>query len=180
MPSNRTRLILKTAAATLVLAGVASALAGAVVLKAGWYNIGATRQHFQFVHSLLEQGMHDSVRHHARDVKVPAPMSSRQVLRGAAVYRDNCAQCHGGPGFAQSDFGKGMQPVPGPLVDAARRWKAAELYWITRNGIKMSGMPAWEFHLADDDLWAVVAFMQRLPALTPKAYDEITAREAAK
>jgi hypothetical protein len=43
----------------------------------------------------------------------------------------------------------------------------------------MSGMPAWEYHLADDDLWAVIAFLQQLPALTPKAYDAITAREAA-
>ena len=180
MPSNRTRLILKTAIATLLLAGVAAALAGAVVLKSGWYNIGATRQHFQIVHTVLEQGMRDSVRHHARGVPVPAPASPQQVRRGAAVYRDNCAQCHGGPGFAQSNLGKSMQPLPGPLVDAARHWKAAELYWITRNGIKMSGMPAWEYHLDDSDLWAVVGFVQHLPQLTPKAYDEITAREAAK
>ena len=180
MPSNRTRLIFKTAAATLLLAAVAGALLGAVVLKAGWYDIGATRQHFQFFHSVLEQGMRESVRHHARAVTVPALTAPQQIPRGAAVYRDNCAQCHGGPGFAQSDWGKSMQPLPGPLVDATRHWKAGELYWITRHGIKMSGMPAWEYHLADDDLWAVVAFMHRLPSLTPKAYDEITAREANK
>jgi cytochrome c5 len=178
MASNRTRLIVNTAAATLMLAALAGALVGAVVLKAGWYNIAATRQHFQFVHSVLEQGMRESVRHHARGVTVPALMTPQQIRRGAVVYRDNCAQCHGGPGFAQSDWGQSMQPLPGTLVDATRRWKAGELYWITRHGIKMSGMPAWEYHLADDDLWAVVAFMHRLPSLTPKAYDEITAREA--
>ncbi|MES2756361.1 MAG: cytochrome c [Pseudomonadota bacterium] len=179
MLANRTRLILKTAAATLLLAAVAGALIGAAVLRSGWYDIGATKQHLQPVHTVLEQGMRDSVRHHARNVVAPDLTSPQLLMRGAALYRDNCAQCHGGPGFAQSDWGKSMQPLPGPLVDATRHWQARELYWITRNGIKMSGMPAWEYHLADGDLWALVAFMQRLPSLTPKAYAEITAREVA-
>jgi mono/diheme cytochrome c family protein len=66
-----------------------------------------------------------------------------------------------------------MQPVPGSLIGAARDWHARELYWITRNGIKMSGMPAWQHHLSEDELWAVVAFVQQLPALTPTAYREL-------
>ncbi|MDB5936578.1 MAG: cytochrome [Massilia sp.] len=180
MLSNRTRLIAKTAAATIALGGLTAALVGAAVLRSGWYHVGATQQHFQVVHTVLEQGMRDSVRHHARGVTVPDLASTQQIKRGAALYRDNCAQCHGGPGVAQSNIGQSMQPLPGPLVDATRHWKAAELYWITRNGIKMSGMPAWEYHLADADMWAVVAFLHRLPALTPKAYDEITAREVAR
>ncbi|HEY0489971.1 MAG TPA: c-type cytochrome [Telluria sp.] len=180
MPSNRTRLILKTAAATLIGAAVLGAAAGFVVFKAGWYNIGATALHTQPVHDVLEQGMRESVEYRSRDIAVPAALTSTQrISAGAAVYHGKCAQCHGAPGFAQSDHGQAMQPVPGPLVDAARRWTPAELYWITRHGIKMSGMPAWEFHLSDDDLWAVVAFMQHLPTLTPAAYREITSRAAA-
>jgi mono/diheme cytochrome c family protein len=52
-----------------------------------------------------------------------------------------------------------------------------EIYWITRHGIKMSGMPAWQFHLDDAALWDVVAFVQALPTLSPQAYAQIT-REA--
>lgn len=44
------------------------------------------------------------------------------------------------------------------------------MYWVIRHGIKMSGMPAWEYHLADDDIWATVAFLTKLPTLTPQAY----------
>ena len=175
MPSNRTRLILKTAAATLLGAGVLGAAAGFVVFKAGWYNIGATALHMQPVHDVLEQAMRESVEYRARDIAVPAALASTQRIgAGAIVYRDKCAQCHGAPGFAQSDHGQAMQPVPGPLVDAARRWTPAELYWITRHGIKMSGMPAWQFRLDDAQLWDVVAFVQRLPELTPQAYAEAT------
>lgn len=180
MPSNRTRLILKTAAATLLVAGMLAAAGGYIVFKAGWYNIGATALHTQPVHDVLEQGMRESVEYRSRDIRVPAGLVAPQrIAAGAIVYRDKCAQCHGAPGFAQSDHGQAMQPVPGPLVDAARRWTPAELYWITRHGIKMSGMPAWEFHLADDELWAVVAFMQHLPTLTPAAYRDITSKGRA-
>jgi mono/diheme cytochrome c family protein len=74
-----------------------------------------------------------------------------------------------------------MQPGPGPLMDAGKRWQARELYWITRHGIKMSGMPAWEYHLSDKDLWAVVAFVKTMPGLTPTAYADLTAaQEVAK
>lgn len=187
MPSNRQRLILKTAAATLVVAGLAGAAGGALVLRAGWYDISATSLHLQPVYTLLESGMHYSVRRHAREIAVPRLGDAQQLARGAALYRDNCVQCHGGPGVAQAKIGQSMQPVPGPLVDASRRWAPQELYWITRHGIKMSGMPAWEFHLNEDELWAVVAFVQTLPRLSARDYAAATAvtpatapREAAR
>lgn len=175
MASNRTRLMFKTAAATLALAGAAGALMGWLVLESGWYHIGSTNQHWQVVHTVLEHGMRKSVQFHARHVAAPAPGGAQQIARGAAVYRDNCVQCHGAPGVAQQDLAKAMQPVPGPLVDATQRWQPSELYWITRNGIKMSGMPAWEYHLPDADLWAVVAFMRTMPALSADDYARVTA-----
>ena len=168
MVSNRTRLMLKSVALTLAAVLLLGALGAALVLRSGWYHIGATNQHWQLVHTVLEQGMRDSVQYHARDIA--APQGPQPTASGAAIYRDNCLQCHGGPGVAQEDFAKAMQPVPGPLVDATQRWQPRELYWITRHGIKMSGMPAWEFHLADRDIWSVVAFMQTLPELSAPAF----------
>ncbi len=175
MASNRTRSMFRTIAATLIAAGVLAALGGWLFMKSGLFHIGATNQHWQGVHTLLEEAMHDSVRYHARNVVTPPPDPARRLPRGAAVYRDNCAQCHGAPGVPQSDFAKAMQPVPGPLVDVMQRWTPRELYWITRNGIKMSGMPAWEFHLADDDIWSVVAFMQHMPRLSAPDYAALMA-----
>src|SRR5690242_1081929 len=123
MLSNRHRLIVRTAVLTLVAAGVSAGAAGLALLYGGWYNIGATAQHFPFVYTVLEEGMKQSVQHHAKDVKVP-PLGGPQQLRlGAQVYRDKCAQCHGGPGFAQASIGMSMQPIPGPLVDATQRWQ---------------------------------------------------------
>jgi mono/diheme cytochrome c family protein len=56
-----------------------------------------------------------------------------------------------------------------------QRWRPREIYWITRHGIKMSGMPAWQFRLDDEALWDVAAFVQVLPTLSPQAYAQATA-----
>ncbi|RZJ60905.1 MAG: cytochrome c [Acidovorax sp.] len=130
----------------LALAGL---LGGAVVIYGGLYDVAATRQHWQITHSALEVAMRQSVRLRARHIDVPPLADERMALRGAACFRDKCVQCHGAPGVAQSDIGLGLQPQPGPLVDAKLHWQPRELYWVVRHGLKMTGMPAWEYRLAD-------------------------------
>ncbi|HEX6364422.1 MAG TPA: c-type cytochrome [Albitalea sp.] len=156
----------------LTLAGalaIGLAVAALVVLR-GLYDVGATTQHTQPVYTLLELTLKRAVRVRAADIVVPPLAEPDRVARGAACYRDHCAQCHGAPGVAPGPVGTSMQPLPGPLVDASRRWHERELYWITRHGIRMSGMPAWGMRLADADLWAIVAFLSRLPDLSPADY----------
>lgn len=171
---------IRVALATTAVLALTGALGAAAFIWIGVYDVGATRQHTQAVFSLLETAMHRSVRLRAAGVVVPPLNDEQMVLRGAACFHDKCVQCHGAPGVSQGDIGKSMQPLPGPLVDAPQNWRAAELYWITKHGIRLSGMPAWEFRLTDAQLWDVVAFMQRLPDLTPQAYAEATAwREKA-
>jgi mono/diheme cytochrome c family protein/cytochrome c2 len=156
-----------------------AALAGAVlVVYSGVYDVSASQQHQQWVYSLLETTMRQSVRLRARDINPPPLDDAARIQRGALCFQAKCVQCHGAPGIAASDIGKSMQPVPGPLVDALQRWRPREIYWITRHGIKMSGMPAWEFRLPDDQLWDIVAFVNNLPELTPQAYAGLTQASA--
>lgn len=158
-------------AAALLLAALAGA---AVVVYGGVYDVSATRQHTQWVYSLLDTALRQSVRRQARDISPPPLDDAARIQRGAACFQAKCVQCHGAPGVATSDIGKSMQPVPGPLVDAQQRWRPREIYWITRYGIKMSGMPAWEFRLQDSELWDLAAFVTHLPSLSPKAYADLT------
>lgn len=173
------RAVLLVALATLCAAALAAALVAAVVVGGGLYQVASTRQHWQVTHTLLETAMRQSVRLRARGIEEPPLADERMQLRGAGCFRDKCVQCHGAPGVAQGDIGKSMQPLPGPLVDARRYWRPRELYWVTRHGIKMSGMPAWEFRLTDEELWALVAFMQRLPDLNAARYADWMQRAPA-
>jgi cytochrome c1 len=164
--------------ATLLATALLGTAGATAFVALGLYDVSVTAQHTQPVYSLLEVALSRSAKRHARGVTPPPLGSAAQLARGAACYRDHCLQCHGGPGVAPSRIGLSMQPLPGPLVDAAGRWQARELYWITREGLKMTGMPAWRHRLADEDLWAVVAFVQRLPALGPGAFQRTLAEAA--
>lgn len=164
---------MKAALLTLLATLLLGAATAAGIVWGGFYDIAANAPHAQPVYTLLETTMQRSVKRHAAAI-VPPPLDEPALLRrGALCFRDKCLQCHGGPGRPQAEIGRSMQPLPGPLVDAPSRWQARELYWITRNGIKMSGMPAWQHRLPESDLWALVAFMQRLPALDVAGFDAL-------
>jgi mono/diheme cytochrome c family protein len=150
--------------AVMLLIG-AGAVTWLVVL--GHYDVAGNTPHTRPVYALMEVTKQQSVRRQARGVAVPALHDAAMQARGEACYRAHCVQCHGAPGIAPAPIGLSMQPLPGSLADATRHWSAGEIYWITRNGIKMTGMPAWQHRLHDRDVWAVVAFVQRMPSLSP-------------
>ncbi len=170
---RKNKLLLIIAVTTTGL-GLTAALGAAALVYSGVYDISATRQHWQATHSLLEIAMRQSVRRQARNIEEPALGDPQMALRGAASFHDKCVQCHGAPGVAQSDIGLSMQPLPGPLVDAKQHWRPRELYWVVRHGIKMTGMPAWQYRLADAQIWDLVAFMQQLPQLNAVQYAQWT------
>jgi mono/diheme cytochrome c family protein len=165
----------------LVIGLLAGALvAGAVVLYSGFYNIAATHQHLRPTYWLLRTGLRESVQRHARSIEAPALGDRALISRGISLYHAHCEQCHGAPGVAPEAFALGLTPAPANLAHLVRERTAAELYWVVKNGIKMTGMPAWEFRLADRDMWAVVAFLLELPLTTTEQYAKATSsRDAA-
>jgi mono/diheme cytochrome c family protein len=157
----------------LILAGIVvlAAAGGALFVYSGVYNVAATEQHTAPVYWLMEATMRRSVKQRAEKIAVPSLDDRAVIERGLRVYRMHCIQCHGAPGVAPDAFALGLTPVPANLALTAREWKEpAEIYWVVKYGIKMSGMPAWEFRLDERDLWAVVAFVTALPAVTPHEY----------
>lgn len=173
MRKNKLLLIAAATAAGLALVAL---VAAALAVYFGLYDVSATRQHWQLTHSVLEISMRQSVRKRAQGIDEPHLTDDRMALRGAACFRDKCVQCHGAPGVAQQDIGKSMQPLPGPLVDAMQHWRPRELYWVVRHGLKMTGMPAWEYRLTEEEIWDVVAFLQHLPQLNATQYAQWTQR----
>lgn len=153
--------------AALALAA-AAVLLGAVY--SGAYDVSALHQHTRPVHWALDTGMRQAVRLRARNVSVPPLDDPALAQRGFRHYRDSCLKCHGAPGVAPEPFARGLMPQPNNLAQSALEWTPAELYWVTKNGLKMTGMPAWEYRYPDEELWAIVAFVQQLPKLTVETY----------
>jgi len=154
----------------LAAAALAAFAAGAALLTLGVYDIAATEQHTRPVYWLLERAMRQSVRFHARNIVAPTLTDPARARLGRALYDANCVRCHGAPGVAPDSFALGMTPSPANLAYASREWPPAELFWAIRHGMKMTGMPAWEFRLDDDELWAIVAYLQVMPRESPQQY----------
>jgi mono/diheme cytochrome c family protein len=156
----------------LVIAALLALGGAAAFVYSGVYNLAATDQHTAPVFWLLNTVMRRAVHHHARDIEAPPLDDPALIERGRLLYRDECARCHGAPGVAPEAFALGMRPPAANLANAALEWQAPDLFWTIKKGLKLTGMPAWEFRLRDDTMWAIVAYVQRMPYESPPAYEE--------
>lgn len=154
------------------LAATTAVLVFSAVLFAwsGVYNIAASSGHLALTRAFLELGMRSSVETHSLAIDAPPLDDSDLVLLGAAHYQSGCAPCHGAPGARGSPVVGEMLPPPPPLEGKVADWRDRELFWIVKHGIKYTGMPAWTTELRDDEVWAMVAFLRRLPRLSPASY----------
>lgn len=160
--------------ACAALAGTAAA-AGALVLYAGVYDISAIEPHTRPVHRILAIARDRSIERRAQSVRSPPADLSMRTGEGFALYAEHCVRCHGAPGIAPESFALGLEPAAMPLAQSGRELDARALYWIVRNGIKMTGMPAFAFRVDEAGLWALVAAVQALPTLTPAEYRALDA-----
>lgn len=164
---------MKTVIATLVISIVAVVAGAAAFIYSGIYDIGASSPHGPVSSWILETTMHASVERRADQVEVPDLGDRSLVLAGVNDFEQMCVQCHGAPGREAAALGKGLTPPPPDLSESAREMSAAELFWITKHGVRMTGMPAWGETHGDEALWPVVAFMTKLPELDAAAYDDL-------
>lgn len=63
-----------------------------------------------------------------------------------------------------------MNPVPPNIVAATRSRPPQEVFWLIKYGLRMTGMPAWDVRLSDEEMWTVTAFAEALPDVSPEAY----------
>jgi mono/diheme cytochrome c family protein len=155
------------AAIAVAIVGVLGAVA---YVKLGMFNVAASHPHSQLVEWITHDTMINSVKRRAADVPLPATISAAQAKRGFCQYEAHCVTCHGGPAVAREQWVNGMNPAPPYLLDATRQWTPRELHWIVRNGIKMTGMPAWRDTLSEREIGDVVAYLEAMPQMPPQSY----------
>jgi mono/diheme cytochrome c family protein len=145
-------------------------VAVSIFVYSGIANVSAIPPDSRPVAWLLDTAMAHSVQRHARSIQVPPLDDPAMVKVGFAHYREMCAGCHGAPGINEGETAQGLRPSPPRLTETAGDWKPNELFWITKNGVRMTGMPAWGITHTDDDIWAIVSFTRKLPTLIPAEY----------
>ncbi len=156
--------------ASILLAGIFALLSGFAVIYTGAYDVAATSPHWPVTRWLMETARSRSIKAHAAGIQVPPDFDNpANIPTGVEHFAAHCAVCHGAPGVPRGDIGQGLYPAPPDLAKTAPLYSGAELFWIVKHGIKMTGMPAWSDH-SDAELWATVAFVKKLPGMSEQDY----------
>ncbi len=181
-PGNLRRDLLK-----LVVLGAAAGIAVGLFLGLGLFNIAASSGHWKITDIVLHTVMRQSVKFHALGIETPPLDDMGLVQAGAGHFETGCAPCHGSPAAPRNPVALEMTPHPPDLARKVPDWEPGQLFWIVRHGVKFTGMPAWPDRRRsfehgegrDEEIWAVVAFLQRLPGMGAEEYGRLALGPAA-
>jgi mono/diheme cytochrome c family protein len=153
----------------IAFAAIASAT---LFVYSGLFDVAADVPHSAFVYTVMEAIRDRSIAVRAKDIQVPPLSEPKLIAEGAEHYDAMCVDCHLAPGLKDSEIRDGLYPQPPNLterIDAS----PAEMFWVIKHGIKISAMPAWGKTHDDQTIWGIVAFLQKLPELTPEQYQAL-------
>ena len=110
-----------------------------------------------------------------RAQKNPLPSDARTWADGKEAFSHYCVACHGMDGRNTGvPFADRMSPsVPQLNSPQVQQFTDGQLKWILDNGIAPSGMPGSKGVLSDDELWAIIVFIRRLPPAGSQGIPEI-------
>jgi mono/diheme cytochrome c family protein len=151
---------------------ILAAVAAAVYFLGGYYSVAASQEDPSVVRWALTKVREASIERHAQD---PAPTNINDpetVKAGARAFSTlGCVNCHGAPGVKWAKFSEGLHPDPPDLKDVVGDATPSQLFWVIKNGITMTAMPGFGAAGANDnEIWAVVAFLKKLPGVSEADY----------
>src|SRR5439155_1332453 len=97
----------------------------------------------------------------------PFPLRPPALARGAAVYTEQCVQCHGATGLGDGPKARHLEgPPPASLADRAAMGTVSpvDVYRKVTIGVAGTAMPQFEETLSPEDRWAVATYVATLRA----------------
>src|SRR6202166_4652936 len=165
-----------------ILAGIGglailAAVAVAIFFLGGFYSVAGAEPDLDLVHWTLARVRTVSINRHAGD-QPPADLDDpARIQDGAHAFATiGCVNCHGAPGVKWAKFSEGLHPDPPDLKDVVGELSPAQLFFVVKNGINMTGMPSFaQAGAKDDEIWSIVAFLKKLPGVSEADYKAWTA-----
>ena len=159
---------------TVLSLAVIAVIAGFMFIWFGVFNVSASDKHWSITNAFLELVRNRSITARAETLKAPNLADTARIKRGAANYEAMCAQCHLAPGVDSSELYEGLNPKPPVLYKNANfASKPNETFWVVKNGIKMTGMPAWGINNSDEQIWDMIALVSALDKMSATQYQEL-------
>lgn len=143
-----------------------------VVIYGGFYPIAASEPDPPGFATLLGAASDHAVARRSEGLNPPS-LSAADIQEGGSHFKGMCQRCHGGPGASREDFAEGLNPQPPNLAESTDDMSVGQVFWIAKNGIKMTAMPAFGKTEPDAELWKIAAFVKQMSKTTPQQYSAI-------
>ncbi|GAC1659893.1 MAG: hypothetical protein NVS9B15_23470 [Acidobacteriaceae bacterium] len=111
----------------------------------------------------------------AKTLRNPVQYSDEVLDAARAHWADHCSFCHSNDGSGDSEIGRNLYPkAPDMRSSRTQSLSDGELYYTIKNGVRLTGMPAWgEPGDRDEDSWKLVYFIRHLPKMTPQEMEDM-------
>jgi uncharacterized membrane protein/mono/diheme cytochrome c family protein len=147
------------------------AICAVLIFRLGEHGLSARNQPSVLESFLADQARVLAIPVKARKLENPLPPAPVLIARGRDHWADHCATCHANNGSGDTELGRNLYPrVPDMRGARTQSLNDGALYYIIRNGVPWTGMPAWgnrDLGDLDSETWELVLFIRHLPKLTP-------------
>jgi mono/diheme cytochrome c family protein len=161
-------------------AAVIAAAYGAILIRRGFSAAGEPSS-LEKIAARAARNL--AIPHHARNEENPWKATPYTLKEAREDFTARCAICHGNDGNGQTQVGRNLYPkAPDLRLPQTQNLTDGEIRYIIRNGVRLTGMPAWSnpHEERDEDSWKLVLAIRDLRLLTPeeKTQQAITASAA--
>ena len=149
------------------------AIGGLAYLELGFAEVRGDLPPSRWERALMFSAVHASVRRRAPEPANPIPPTDENLIAGGKLYLNECAGCHGTPGKPDDSSDSLYPPIP-HLPTAGTEYSEAQIFWIAKHGVRLSGMFAngkWD---SDQKLWTMAGYIKRIKSLPPKVQEELS------
>src|SRR3954463_4799493 len=138
------------------------------VTHLGLYPIGADNPPSSLERTLAGRAMDVYADKHKPAGENPVQPTAAALTEGATEYEEHCAFCHGGAKAKISPMRDKFNPPAPQLINRIPHDDDAWLFWVTKHGVRMTGMPTWDGVMSDEEMWKVIAFIKHSDKLPPE------------
>jgi len=156
---------------TILTTLVVLSVAFTAYIYSGTYDVSQLTPHNAITKWMIRTTLHKSINKRLKDIQVPQMNDTANFAEGFVHYNEMCVMCHGAPGIEPMEMTKGLYPKPPKFYKADDQPDVDESFWIIKNGIKMTSMPAYGPTHDDKKIWAITDFfLNKMNKMSPEEY----------
>jgi mono/diheme cytochrome c family protein len=159
------------------LLGFTAAVVIVLLTEFLWVRLGFVDPRADIPESVLERrvampSLDASLDRHAGEARNPVAATDASLLAGMKIYQANCAGCHGDVHQHRGVLADSFYPRAPQFMEDAPDMPENQNFYIIQHGIRLSGMPAWQSSLSEQEIWQVTTFLSHMDKLSPELSEQ--------